>query len=167
MTVHWHADTPDNWDSVPLRYLAEVKTGGTPDRSNSNYWNGQIPWVSSKDMKSAWIEGSEEYVTEAALKQSSTKLIPENSLLLVARSGILDHTIPVAVNRCPVAINQDLRGYIPRSNVDPRYLREFINSHEDQLLKIWRKQGATVQSLDSAVMAETDSRFLPSKYRMN
>ena len=162
MNSEWYGDVPDGWESVSLRYLAESTTGGTPNKSNDDFWDGDIPWVSPKDMNSSKIENAEDSITEEAVEQSSTALIPKGSLLVVARSGILKHSIPVSVAEVPVAINQDIRAYTMRNDsVDPKFLQQFIASHQNALLNLWRKQGATVQSLDSDAMAETEFPIPP------
>src|ERR1700682_6455174 len=76
---------------VPLGDVVEVKGGGTPSKANSACWNGDIPWVSPKDMKCWDIEDAEDKITADAIKGSATNLIPRNSILIVNRSGILFH----------------------------------------------------------------------------
>ena len=60
-------------------------------------------------MKSKVISKTEDYITTLGVNNSSTKLIKEKSLLMVVRSGILQHTIPISFNSVPVTINQDLK----------------------------------------------------------
>ena len=72
-----------------LRELVRVSGGKTPSMSNSLYWNGDIVWISSKDMKSSRISGSELKITNLALNEMT--LYHPGTLLLVARSGILKH----------------------------------------------------------------------------
>jgi type I restriction enzyme S subunit len=163
MNTPWEDDIPSEWDTIPLKYLMDIQTGGTPRRSNESFWGGEIPWASSKDMRADEIGDAEEYITQEAVEQSSTEVVPEGSLLMVSRSGILDHTIPVAVTTDRVAINQDIRAYIPRDDtVLPRYIRDIVTGFEQPLLEIWRQQGATVQSLNSDAVADTEFP-IPSK----
>jgi type I restriction enzyme, S subunit len=94
------------WPLVPLRYLVTFLSGGTPDKGKSEFWTGgSIPWVSPKDMKVDRIEDSEDHITEAALDESATQLLPVGSVLIVVRGMILAHTLPVAVTTGPVTIN--------------------------------------------------------------
>ncbi|ARS89328.1 restriction endonuclease subunit S [Natrarchaeobaculum aegyptiacum] len=156
MNKQWFGSVPTHWESIPLKYLFQFTGGGTPSRSQSAYWDGDIPWVSPKDMKSSEIKDSEEYITQKGLEDSSSSLVPEGSLLIVARSGILKRTIPVAIASQPVAINQDLRALIPtRDDFDVRFIRLFIRGYRDTLLNLWRSKGATVESLDSNEIAAT------------
>lgn len=87
---------PKGWVEARLDELGSWQGGGTPDKSNAAYWTGgSIPWVSPKDMKRFYISEAEDQITEAALAGSSANLVAANSVLLVTRSGILKHTLPV------------------------------------------------------------------------
>jgi type I restriction enzyme S subunit len=86
-----------------LRDLGEWRGGNTPSKANAAYWtDGTIPWVSPKDMKVDEITSSEDRVSKAALEEGRVALVPEGSVLVVTRSGILAHTLPVAVTKMPV-----------------------------------------------------------------
>ncbi|MCX7063015.1 MAG: restriction endonuclease subunit S, partial [Proteobacteria bacterium] len=74
-------------------------------------------------------------------------LVPEGSVLLVTRSGILAHTLPVAVTKLPVAINQDLKALSPRSGVSPKYVAHAVRGASRQILKECSKHGTTVASI--------------------
>ncbi len=65
--VGWLGDVPAHWEVKPLRRLASFRGGATPDKSRDDFWDGEIPWVSPKDMKLASISDSEDHVTDAAL----------------------------------------------------------------------------------------------------
>ncbi len=131
---------------IPLGELVIAFGGGTPSKHNAAYWDGNIPWVSPKDMTAIEIIDSEDHITKDAISESSTSLVPRNSVLIVARSGILRRTIPVAINRVPVTINQDLKALVPNSDVIPEYIRWWIKANEAQVL-LCVKGGTTVQSL--------------------
>ena len=90
-----------------LRELVHVSGGKTPSMSNSLYWNGDIVWISSKDMKSSRISGSELKITNLALNEMT--LYHPGALLLVARSGILKHSLPLAILEVDATINQDIK----------------------------------------------------------
>ena len=70
-------------------------------------------------MKSWEIRGAQVTITQSGLDNSATRLVPANSVLIVVRSGVLKHTIPVALNRLPVAINQDMKALQCGSGVRP------------------------------------------------
>jgi len=154
--VEWLGQVPKHWPLRRLKYLVHFISGGTPPTSNLSLWNGDIPWVSSKDMKTHVLMDTEDHITAEAIRQSATNVIPAGSALLVARSGILRHTIPVAVCTREVAINQDIKGIIPLgSNFNSAYFSFFVQGNQNQLLCAWRKEGATVESLEFDLIANT------------
>ena len=147
--IEWIGDVPERWGLKPLGALVRIVGGGTPDKARPDYWVGSIPWVSPKDFTSDWIDFAEDHISEEALRSSATRLIPRGAALVVVRSGILRRTIPVALNRVPVALNQDVKALIPTSSsASIDFLRWFIRGHEDVLLTTCRHQGATVESLE-------------------
>ncbi len=154
--VEWIGKVPADWKIKKLKHLGHFYSGGTPETANLNYWNGSIPWVSPKDMKSEVIRTTEDTITELGLANTAGMLIPPRSWLLVYRSGILRHSLPTAVNEVSVAVNQDIKVLITNDAVDPEYLRYFVDGNVTNLLNKWRKLGATVESLDHASVANTE-----------
>jgi type I restriction enzyme S subunit len=100
---------PHNWKWMPFGTLGEFLGGGTPSKDNPAYWNGEIPWVSPKDMKRPYIYDSIDHVTPLGADASSGRLIPTGALLMVVRGMILAHTFPVAITKREVTINQDMK----------------------------------------------------------
>ena len=127
-----------------LRELVHVSGGKTPSMSNSLYWNGDIVWISSKDMKSSRISGSELKITNLALKEMT--LYHPGTLLLVARSGILKHSLPLAILEVNATINQDIKAFQVHG-CNAFYLYYAILSQEDNIIRTLVKTGTTVQSL--------------------
>jgi type I restriction enzyme S subunit len=114
--------------TVPIGDLVTIYGGGTPTRSNPDYYGGNIPWVTPKDMKSWEISDSQITITQQGLEESATRLIPTSSVLLVIRSGVLKHSLPVAISRRPVAINQDMKALVSDGKLLPDYLARFLQS---------------------------------------
>jgi type I restriction enzyme, S subunit len=123
------------WKTVALGEATTITGGGTPTRNNTDYYGGTIPWVTPKDMKSWEIHGAQVNITEAGLECSAARLVPPNSVLIVVRSGVLKHTIPVAVNRVPVAINQDMKALQCSGTLDPDFLARFIKAQSSEILQ--------------------------------
>ena len=140
---------PDGWAFATLRELARVRGGMTPAMSNSAYWGGEIPWVSPKDMHIGRISGSELRITARALEETSLELIPVNSILVVARSGILKRKLPIQVTAVPCTINQDLKAFTPFIASLVPYVELLLRGYESTILREDVKQGTTVQSLIS------------------
>ena len=127
-----------------LRDLVHVSGGKTPSMNNSLYWNGDIVWLSSKDMKSNRIHDSELKITTLALNEMT--LYHPGTLLLVARSGILKHTLPLSVLEVEATINQDIKA-LQVHGCNPLYLYYAILAQEDNIIRTHVKTGTTVQSL--------------------
>lgn len=140
---------PENWTVAELQELGEWKTGSTPRRSTDEYWGGDILWVSPKDMKTDRIEDTQDRMTEKALEETNSKLIPPGSIVVVTRSGILEHSFPVAVTQKPVTINQDLKAFIPGESLDERYVYYYLRANELDILVNCTKDGTTVASINS------------------
>ena len=159
--VPWLGDVPGHWVVEKLKYAVNFLGGGTPSKDEDGYWGGTTPWVSPKDMKRARIAYTEGYITEAGLDVSPCALVPIGSVLIVVRSGILQHTIPVAVNQVAVTLNQDMKGLVPTEVVEGRFLAYQIQGCQAELLDEWVKQGATVESIEHQRMADTRLAFPP------
>lgn len=139
---------PKGWDVVQLSDTGKWKGGGTPSKSNKSYWAGSIPWVSPKDMKLDLISRTKDYITEGAIKGSSTNLITKNSLLMVVRSGILKHTLPVAISGCDLTVNQDMKALSVSENYCVNFIFYYLQAHNHKVLRATLKAGNTVESID-------------------
>lgn len=112
-----------------------ITGGGTPSKKHPEYYEGNIPWVSPKDMNTSIIEDSQDHITEEAITKSTTKLIPEQSVLMVIRSGVLKHDLPIAINKVPVTINQDMKAFLVGSKIIPQYLFGYFKTIEADVLR--------------------------------
>ena len=154
---------PSGWAHVSLDDLGEWRGGGTPSKSTASYWrNGVVPWVSPKDMKRTVIEDAADKLSEAALTNPSTKLVPAGSVLIVSRSGILKHTLPVAVTAREVAINQDIKALIPHAGVDPSFVATQLRAEARGILRETVKSGMTVESIDFGRLRKFRIRVAPT-----
>ena len=136
---------------MTLRDVGTWYGGGTPSKSHSDYWeNGTIPWVSPKDMGRPIVDSAQDYITEDAIENSSTKLVPANSIAIVVRSSILDKLLPSALIPVPVALNQDMKAVIPHNHIMPSYLAHMIRSRGEDILRAARKTGGSVASIESS-----------------
>jgi type I restriction enzyme S subunit len=143
------ATNPKGWDAAPLGELCEIKGGGTPSKQNPDFWIGEIPWVSPKDMSGIdFIVDAEDHISSNAVKGSATNLIPVGSVLIVTRSGVLKHTIPCAITAREVAINQDIKAFVPRARIAHHFLLSQIQIRSKEILGLVRV-GATVQNIET------------------
>ena len=106
------------WETDTVEKLCkEIYGGGTPSKSHPEYYeDGDIPWVSSKDMKTDVLTDSQIKINQLGVDNSTAHMVPINSVIMVIRSGILKHTLPVAINAVPITVNQDLKVFIPNES---------------------------------------------------
>lgn len=100
---------PEHWLQMPLGDAGTWYGGGTPSKARKDFWIGDVPWVSPKDMKVLLIDDAEDHVSEAAIKGSAARIVPPGSLLMVVRGMILVRAFPVAQTTRSVTINQDMK----------------------------------------------------------
>ena len=138
-------DIPENWSWSRLYSFGIFSSGKTPSMQNPDYWNGTIPWVSSKDMKKPIIKDSEMHITELAAE--TMQLYPAGTLLLVARSGILRRLLPLCVLGVDSTINQDIKAFTLYDIKTSPWLYYAIKAFEPYILKELVKSVTTVESL--------------------
>ena len=124
------------WENDTVEKLCkEIYGGGTPSKSHPEYYeDGDIPWVSSKDMKTDVLTDSQIKINQLGVDNSTARMVPINSVIMVIRSGILKHTLPVAINAVPITVNQDLKIFIPNERVLTRFLAIQFKMHEKDIL---------------------------------
>lgn len=149
------SELPRGWASTRVEDIFESHGGGTPSRSNPDYWNGNIPWLSSGDIKSAVITSATESITKLAIDNSSARMCRPGAILVVVRSGILKHTLPIAILAAEAAINQDIKAYDCGNDDLNRWLSISWQASSRELLAE-NREGTTVQS----VKADTLNGFL-------
>jgi len=146
--IEWIGQIPEKWDVVALKRVATPSTGMTPSKANSQYWEGDIPWFSSKDIKSDYLFDSEDHISQQAVEDCGLTIHGENSVVFCARSGILRHTFPVAVLKCKGTINQDLRVLATSATIDPEFLMYYLRGMNNTIVTLYQKVGATVESIE-------------------
>lgn len=143
------SDLPDDWEWAPLGELGVWFGGGTPSKSNPEYWhNGEIPWLSPKDMGPAILSETRDRISVAALEGSATRLVPANSVAIVVRSGILERKLPVAIVPFATTLNQDMRAVVPFQGISPSWIAYYVQHAGTQILRECSKRGTTVASID-------------------
>lgn len=140
---------PEDWSVTSLGELGTWKGGMTPSMQNPAFWmNGSVPWISSGDVKTARLAETGKSITEVAVKQGTTTLLPANSILIVMRSGILRKYLPVATNTIPMAINQDIKALIPNRELSGDFLMHALIANGQNILSRCMKSGTTVESVE-------------------
>lgn len=117
------ADEPE-WRVSPLGELFETGSGGTPDRSQPEYWDGNVPWVTTSIVDYNVIESANELISEAGLSSSSAKVFPKRTVLM-AMYGQGKTRGKVAILGIEAATNQACAAILPRDDIDPHFV--FLN----------------------------------------
>lgn len=155
------------YPKIPMGKLCSSLTGGTPSKDNPDFWNGSIPWISPKDFRQFYLNDSVDHISEEAIHDSSTRLIPENSVVIVVRSGVLIHTIPVAVTLKPMTINQDIKALVFCDKVLPAFAAYYIHVFQQKILPLVTKHSTTVQSINTEQFEKLDLVVPPLNIQQN
>lgn len=156
LTAKWRKENgvcDDSWVEKTIGECGSVYGGGTPSTSHKDYWeNGNILWITSKDMKNDIIEDSEMHVNMKGIENSSAKFIEKPALLFVMRSGILRRTFPICMVKKEFTVNQDLKALVPYGFVLLEYLFYVCKSNEREILNTCMKNGTTVESINAKAL---------------
>lgn len=120
--------------TMPLGSIAIITSGGTPDRKNSEYWNGDIPWVKTAQIQNKVITGADidEWITAKGLSESSAKMIPRGTILM-AMYGQGKTRGQVAVLGIDAAINQACAAILLKDGVDRDYVFQQLRYRYDAI----------------------------------
>ena len=141
-------DNPE-WRKVKLEDACEkIVGGGTPSTANSDYWQGHIPWITSADIVSYKTIKCRKYITEQALNNSATNLIPKNNIIVVTRVSLGK----AVKNDIDICISQDSQGLILKKFVYPDFLINFL-IEKIKILKS-ESQGSTIKGITKRQLAD-------------
>lgn len=128
------------WEEKKFGELGDFYGGGTPDTKVDEYWNGEIPWISSSDLFEDSITNISitRHISKLAVKESATKLIPSNSILIVSRVGVGKF----AVSNFELATSQDFTNFTPCKD-NPKFLAYWLSFDKKSLLNLC--QGTSIK----------------------
>jgi type I restriction enzyme S subunit len=145
--VPWLGAVPAHWEVVPLKYLVALRSGGTPSKDNLDYWNGDVPWASAKDLKVEALSDTSSRISQQALVDGAASLVPTGAVLVVVRGMILARIFPVVETLVPMAINQDLKAVLPRDGLDAGYLAWLLRGSAAESLQRLDEAGHGTKAL--------------------
>ncbi|MGQ8881132.1 restriction endonuclease subunit S [Delftia sp. NA_296.1] len=123
-------DPPSQWLATTLGSEVEsIVGGGTPSKDVADYWGGDIPWASVKDLTSTRLHRTQDYITSKAIESSATNLIPAGTLITPTRMALGR----VAMFDCDVAINQDLKAIFPKATLAKEYLLHWFQDNAERI----------------------------------
>ncbi len=125
---------PEDWDICALHDVIEkFVNGGTPSTSNTDFWSGDIPWITGADILNQTVAVIRRYITKEAVYNSSTNVITKGNLLIVSRTGLGK----LAIAPCDIAISQDFTGLIHSKE---KILAQYLFRHFDFCQQVLTKQ---------------------------
>lgn len=140
---------PNGWEDYPLSEITKWSSGGTPSKSNKEYWNGDIPWISASSMRGHYYSDSDLKITELAVSEKA-KMADKDNILLLVRGSMLWNKIPVGITTRRVAFNQDVKCISPiLSKLDIDFLLYWFLAKENQLMGMVTGTGIGAGKLDT------------------
>lgn len=125
--------TQPQWPVVALNTVADFLSGGTPSKARPDYWNGDIPWVSAKDMKQQRVRDSEDHISPKGLADGS-RIAPKGATLILVRGMTLISDVPICVVERDAAFNQDIKAIVARNGINPAFLNYVLLAAKPLLL---------------------------------
>lgn len=140
---------PINWITIKLENIAQIQSGGTPSRSVSSYWGGNVPWIKISDIKDRYIKEAEEYITEEGVNNSSAKVFKKGTVLFsifatIGKVGILD---------IDAATNQAIVGIVPDKDLDKVYLMYVLKNLSHQIAE--QGKGIAQKNINISILKKT------------
>ncbi len=137
---------------VKLGSITKWTSGGTPSKKNKDFWDGRIPWISARNLKSNFIYSSDITISELGLKNGS-RLAPVKSILLLVRGSGLFNDIPIGLVEKEVAFNQDLKCIQADSEtVLPEYIFYWLLGSKQLLRSILEVTGIGAGKFDTKLL---------------
>ena len=135
--------------NVKLSDIGEVVGGSTPSTKNPDNYDGNIAWITPKDLagyNKVYISRGERNITEAGFKSCSTKMLPKNSVLFSSRAPIGY----VAISENDLCTNQGFKSIIPKEKVDYKFLYYLLKHNKDYIAS--KGSGSTFKEVSGSVM---------------
>lgn len=162
-------DVPKGWSIHSFGSLTSWMSGGTPSKSNPAFWDGAIPWISAKSLKSFYLHDSEDHVTEAAVTDGA-RLADVGDVLMLVRGMTLHNDVPVGVVMRPMTFNQDVKGLRGKGGADTRFISYWLVGNKWKLLAAvdeashgtGRLQTEVVQAMEVALPSLSEQRAIAS-----
>ncbi|WP_434695926.1 restriction endonuclease subunit S [Pseudomonas sp. Z1-14] len=124
------------WETKRLNQLADIRSGGTPSTSQSEYWDGDILWCTPTDITRLnghkYLSDTSRKITLLGLHVSSSELIPENSIIMTSRATIGE----CAINLRPLCTNQGFKNFIPFDGVSFEFLYYLLSAQKQKFISL-------------------------------
>lgn len=145
---------PNGWRRRDLGAIATFLSGGTPSKARADFWEGEIPWVSSGELTALRIDDASLHVTEEAVEAGS-RLVPPRTILGVVRGMSLAKEFRLAMTSRTVCFNQDLKAIVAGPEVEADYLFHALVAQRDTIRDRAGEASHGTKKLDTPVLAST------------
>ena len=147
---HYPFKLPSGWVWTTLGEIGKWQAGGTPNRANKSYYGGEIPWLKTGDLNDGIIKEIPESITEEAVRNSSAKLNPTNSILIAMYGATIGK---LGILSFPATTNQACCACIEYSAVEKYYLFYFLLSHRRHF--IYKGGGGAQPNISKEIIVNT------------
>jgi len=156
----------EEWKEYKLGELITLNSGGTPDKNNKSYWDGDIPWISAKFMYDDYLYSSELKISQDGLTNGS-RLAPKGSILLLTRGSGLFNRIPVCYTMRDLAYNQDVKCIESKNKelVSTEYLFYWLMGNKDSISAILETTGIGAGKIDTNRLKNIRISLPPKEYQ--
>ncbi|UPT67174.1 MAG: restriction endonuclease subunit S [Sphingobacteriales bacterium JAD_PAG50586_3] len=138
---------PNGWIWTTIGDLCIISSGGTPDRTNSTFYKGEIPWVKSGELNFNIINATEEHINQLALDNSSAKIMPKNTLLVALYGATVGK---LAILGIDAATNQAVASLITTNSVSNKYVYYYLLLNKERLLQ--QRQGGAQPNISQKIL---------------
>jgi type I restriction enzyme, S subunit len=150
-------EIPKGWRVGKLGEVYKTTSGGTPSRSKSEYYeNGNIPWIKSKELDNSFITETEEKITDAALKNSSAKLLPKHSVLIAMYGATVGE---IGITSMEAACNQAICAFMSNDSYPYTFVYQFLKNNKADIIS--RAVGSAQQNISQDLLKKIEV-VLPS-----
>ena len=150
-------ELPEGWKWCRLGEVADWGSGGTPSRKNPKYYQGSIPWIKTGELNETYIFDSEEKVSEDAIKHSSAKIFPKETVVMAMYGATIGKT---AIFGIDASTNQACACAICHKELDNHFLFNFLKSKKDYFL--YNAKGGAQPNISQEIIKNTPIPLPPT-----
>lgn len=149
--------TPTGFRVTELGDVGALLSGGTPSKERKDYWNGSMPWVTARDLKTTYLSDTSLHLSAAGA--SSARVAPAGAIFLLVRGMTLFKDFPVCIGLREMAFNQDIKALVVADSYDPRYVAYQLIALKPTILALVDSAGHGTGRLDTDALKAVPLKF--------
>lgn len=147
--TNFNKGLPSNWEICEIGDKFSTCLGGTPSRTESSYWGGEIPWINSGEVNKLRIIEPSEYITENGLRYSATKIMPKRTTVIAITGATLGQ---VSLTEIEVCANQSVVGVYDSTGIYSEYIYQFVRANIENLIA--KQSGGGQQHINKDIVGK-------------